>query len=117
MLRPTGGWSGFRVPQGCSCPTAVLDSCVPCADVCFCLCRCCCCCCRIGESHLGELLEYAPRDELQSILALVCNMFHVNNALVALFFDRRVYIIDGTGAFAVSRLPLSSYRCAACSMA
>jgi hypothetical protein len=31
-------------------------------------------------------------------------MFHVNNALVSLFFDRRVYIIDGTGAFAVSGL-------------
>jgi hypothetical protein len=29
-------------------------------------------------------------------------MFGVANALVSLFFDRRVYIIDGTGKFSVS---------------
>jgi hypothetical protein len=58
-------------------------------------------CCRL--SVLGELLdEFAPRDELHNILSLVCNMFSVQNALVSLFFDRRVYIIDGTGVFAVS---------------
>jgi hypothetical protein len=68
------------------------------------LCYVCCrmmCCCRL--SVLGELLnEFAPRDELHNILSLVCNMFSVQNALVSLFFDRRVYIIDGTGVFSVS---------------
>jgi hypothetical protein len=69
----------------------------PCATVC---CRMLCCC-RL--SVLGELLnEFAPRDELHNILSLVCNMFSVQNALVSLFFDRRVYIIDGTGVFSVS---------------
>lgn len=61
-----------------------------------------CLLCRLEDSHLGELVEFAPKDELQNILSLVCNMFQVENALVSLFFDRRVYIIDGTGAFAVS---------------
>ena len=58
--------------------------------------------CRLEQSHLGELLDFAPKDELQNILALVCNMFSVKYALVSLFFDRRVYIIDGTGVFTVS---------------
>lgn len=58
--------------------------------------------CRLEQSHLSELLDFAPKEELQNILALVCNMFSVENALVSLFFDRRVYIIDGTGAFTVS---------------
>jgi hypothetical protein len=58
-------------------------------------------CCRLEQCHLGELLEFAPKDELSNILRLVCNMFRVKNALVSLFFDRNVYIIDGTGVFQV----------------
>jgi hypothetical protein len=38
---------------------------------------------RLRLSHLGELLEAAPREELQNILSLVCRMFGVKNALGA----------------------------------
>lgn len=95
--------------QRCSCsasPTCDTPS-TPCA-------QCCCssnrvhlvlygyaCVRRLEQCHLGELLEFAPKDELSNILRLVCNMFRVKNALVSLFFDRSVYIIDGTGVFQV----------------
>jgi hypothetical protein len=44
-------------------------------------------------------------------------MFHVNNALVSLFFDRRVFIIDGTGAFSVSGDFVTCHHCVAWTMA
>lgn len=69
----------------------------------------CCCCCRciphtdrLEQSHLSELVDFAPTGELQTIRTVVCSMFKCENALVSLFFDRRVFIIDGTGVFSVS---------------
>jgi hypothetical protein len=50
-------------------------------------------------------MDAAPRAELQSILQLLCSMFHTKNSLISLFADRRIYIINGTGIFQVRYLP------------
>jgi ferredoxin-like protein FixX len=56
---------------------------------------------RLQVSQIPELLDAAPREELQSILQLLCSMFNTKNGLISLFADRRIYIINGTGMFQV----------------
>eukprot|EP00879_Flechtneria_rotunda_P027888 GHRR01029931.1.p1 GENE.GHRR01029931.1~~GHRR01029931.1.p1 ORF type:complete len:141 (-),score=45.24 GHRR01029931.1:390-812(-) len=59
-------------------------------------------CCRLNViEHVGQLLDAAPKKELENILQLVCNIFGVSNALIALFGDRRIYINNTIGGFKV----------------
>jgi len=79
------------------------------------------CCCQWFESHivshsqhglaacrlevtcqLANLLDAAPKKELENILQLVRGIFNVEAALIALFGDRRIYITNSTGGFKVS---------------
>jgi hypothetical protein len=64
----------------------------------------CCCCCRLEVAEqISELLDAAPKKELENILSLVCSIFGVGNALIALFGDRRIYILNTIGGFKVGR--------------
>eukprot|EP00878_Enallax_costatus_P021607 GHUV01022891.1.p1 GENE.GHUV01022891.1~~GHUV01022891.1.p1 ORF type:complete len:205 (+),score=46.00 GHUV01022891.1:313-927(+) len=60
---------------------------------------------RLQSLHLNALLDTAPKGELQNILKLVCSIFNTNHALIALLFDRRVYITNGTGNFQEGDFP------------
>eukprot|EP00879_Flechtneria_rotunda_P001352 GHRR01001502.1.p1 GENE.GHRR01001502.1~~GHRR01001502.1.p1 ORF type:complete len:1180 (+),score=462.14 GHRR01001502.1:255-3794(+) len=55
--------------------------------------------------HVGQLLDAAPKKELENILQLVCNIFGVSNALIALFGDRRIYINNTIGGFKEGDFP------------
>jgi hypothetical protein len=56
--------------------------------------------------QISELLDAAPKKELENILSLVCSIFGVGNALIALFGDRRIYILNTIGGFKVSTCDL-----------
>uniref|UniRef100_A0A383VAX6 GAF domain-containing protein n=1 Tax=Tetradesmus obliquus TaxID=3088 RepID=A0A383VAX6_TETOB len=55
--------------------------------------------------QISELLDAAPKKELENILSLVCSIFGVGNALIALFGDRRIYILNTIGGFKAGDFP------------
>lgn len=58
--------------------------------------------CRLAAAdQVTKFLDAAPKKELENILHLVCNIFKVDNALIALFGDRRIYILNTVGGFKV----------------
>jgi hypothetical protein len=63
-------------------------------------------CCRLEVAEqISELLDAAPKKELENILSLVCSIFGVGNALIALFGDRRIYILNTIGGFKAGDFP------------
>ncbi|WIA09457.1 hypothetical protein OEZ85_008858 [Tetradesmus obliquus] len=67
---------------------------------------------RLQVSQIPELLDAAPKEELQSILQLLCSMFHTQNALISLFADRRIYLVNCTGVFQEGDFPWRHSFCA-----
>lgn len=67
---------------------------------------------RLQVSQIPQLLDVAPKEELQSILQLLCSMFHTQNALISLFADRRIYLINCTGVFQEGDFPWRHSFCA-----
>lgn len=72
------------------------------------------CYCRLqAADQVTKYLDAAPKKELENILQLVCNIFKVDNALIALFGDRRIYIINTVGGFKVGMHPSALFAAVA----
>jgi hypothetical protein len=46
------------------------------------------------EALVAELLGSGPRKELENILKLVCNIFGVADSLIALFGERKIWVLS-----------------------
>lgn len=67
--------------------------------------------CRLAAADtITKYLDAAPKKELENILQLICNIFKVENALIALFGDRRIYILNTVGGFKVGWMSTTMWQ-------
>jgi hypothetical protein len=66
---------------------------------------------RLETINSLSILDAPPTKELENILNLVCNIFNTKNALIALFGDRRIFILDSVGAFQPGDFPWRNSFC------
>ena len=66
---------------------------------------------RLETIKALNILDAPPTKELENILNLVCNIFNTKNALIALFGDRRIFILDSVGAFQPGDFPWRNSFC------
>lgn len=60
---------------------------------------------RLATMQALHVLDAPPAAELDNILQLVCRIFNTENALIALFGDRRIYIRNTQGGFEKGDFP------------